>query len=365
MGLSMQLPVCRSIALIVVLCAGNLLSGCATVPTQLSQGASKTPGPRTGAPYRIKGVLYVPHEQPGYDATGIASWYGPGFHGRKTATGEIFDQNSLSAAHATLPIPANVRVTNLDNGRSLVVRVNDRGPFHDGRIIDLSARGAELLGYKAQGTAHVRVQYIGPIAQPDVLVASSNSQTISNNNVVSAPRHAPVLAMMSPVPNPPDSQRVQQPASDTYAQRQLALITAISMPGQTIEDVTQASDPVSVSAVMPDKTIESPDGHDAPLERAGEIASATASFLVSPAEAAPTANGYFVQAGTFADAGNAQALLSKISPLGNAAIVPTLEGRKLYRVRVGPIDSRDEASGIMQDLIAMGVRGAKVVEAQP
>ena len=103
----------------------------------------------------------LPREQPDYDETGIASWYGPTFYGKKTANGEIFDANSLSAAHRTLPMPVNVRVTNLGNGKSVVVRVNDRGPYAKGRIIDLSERAAQLLGYYRQGTARVRVTYLG------------------------------------------------------------------------------------------------------------------------------------------------------------------------------------------------------------
>jgi rare lipoprotein A len=114
-----------------------------------------------GAPYVVAGQTYVPREDPDYSAVGMASWYGPNFHGRLTANGEVFDMYALSAAHPTLPLPSYVRVTNLGSGASLVVRVNDRGPFHDGRIIDLSARAAELLGVTATGVAQVQVDYIG------------------------------------------------------------------------------------------------------------------------------------------------------------------------------------------------------------
>ena len=100
--------------------------------------------------------------------TGIASWYGPQFHGKRTANGEYFDQEELTAAHPTLPMPVLVRVTNLENGRSLVVRVNDRGPFVNGREIDLSRKAAELLGYDRKGTARVRVQYVGRAPLPGI-----------------------------------------------------------------------------------------------------------------------------------------------------------------------------------------------------
>lgn len=115
-----------------------------------------------GQPYTVAGQRFVPQEQPDLDVTGQASWYGPAFHGRLTANGEVFDMNHLSGAHPTLPLPSYVRVTNLDNGHSALVRVNDRGPFAKGRVIDLSRRTAEVLGYSNKGMANVRVQYVGP-----------------------------------------------------------------------------------------------------------------------------------------------------------------------------------------------------------
>ena len=117
---------------------------------------------KIGKPYKIRGLWYVPKEEPGYDRQGKASWYGPKFHGRKTANGEVFDQNHLSAAHTTFPLPSYARVTNLANGRSVVVRVNDRGPYSRSRIIDVSKKTAELLQFKRAGTANVRVEYVGP-----------------------------------------------------------------------------------------------------------------------------------------------------------------------------------------------------------
>ena len=129
-------------------------SACAPVP----RGGGRAV---VGKPYKINGRWYKPRHQPNYNKTGVASWYGPNFHGRKTANGEIYDQTALSAAHPTLPLPSYVRVENIRNGRSVIVRVNDRGPFHKTRIIDLSYRTAELLGTRAGGIAKVRVKYIG------------------------------------------------------------------------------------------------------------------------------------------------------------------------------------------------------------
>lgn len=115
-----------------------------------------------GKPYVVKGKTFVPKENPRYDKVGVASWYGDAFHGRLTANGELYDKEHLSAAHPTLPLPSYARVTNLNTGSSVIVRINDRGPFHKGRIIDLSRKTADMLDMKHSGTGEVRVQYIGP-----------------------------------------------------------------------------------------------------------------------------------------------------------------------------------------------------------
>jgi rare lipoprotein A len=115
---------------------------------------------RVGKPYMVAGRVYVPEEDPSYRAEGMASWYGDDFHGRLTANGEVFDMASLTAAHPTLPIPSYARVTNLSNGKSLIVRVNDRGPYHGNRLIDVSNKAAELLEFKGNGVARVRVEYV-------------------------------------------------------------------------------------------------------------------------------------------------------------------------------------------------------------
>jgi rare lipoprotein A len=116
---------------------------------------------QVGKPYKVRGKVYVPEDNPEYAATGKASWYGANFHGRKTANGELFDQYSFSAAHPTMPLPSYARVTNLDNGSSMIVRVNDRGPFAHNRIIDVSSRAADMLGFKDNGVADVKVEYVG------------------------------------------------------------------------------------------------------------------------------------------------------------------------------------------------------------
>ncbi len=117
---------------------------------------------RLGKPYTVRGVRYVPHDDPRYDRTGMASWYGGKFHGRKTASGQRYDMNAYTAAHTTLPMGTQVRVTNIANGRSVIVTINDRGPFAHRRIIDLSRAAAKYLGFISQGTARVRVTFYRP-----------------------------------------------------------------------------------------------------------------------------------------------------------------------------------------------------------
>lgn len=175
----------RSVVRIAVLAvAGLTLANCnQTVDPKLGVSASARviePGQpvpkgggvyRVGKPYKIAGRTYVPQENVNYRAEGMASWYGDDFHGRYTANGEIFDMNSITAAHPTLPLPSYVRVTNMRNKRSLIVRVNDRGPYAHNRLIDLSSRSAKLLGFSGHGLAPVRVEYVGraPLAGSDDL----------------------------------------------------------------------------------------------------------------------------------------------------------------------------------------------------
>src|SRR5215467_13583825 len=116
---------------------------------------------RVGRPYTVNGRIYVPNEDPNYRVEGIASWYGPDFHGRLTANGEVYDMHSISAAHPTMPLPSYARVTNLENGRSIIVRVNDRGPYTRNRIVDLSIGTAKALNFYGNGIARVRVEYVG------------------------------------------------------------------------------------------------------------------------------------------------------------------------------------------------------------
>ena len=153
--------------LIMMILAGAFLAACggyqepAPIPPRLGDENVKI-----GAPYKVAGVTYYPRVDHYYDVVGNASWYGPDFHGKRTANGERYDMNELTAAHTTLPMPSYVRVTNLSNGRSLVLRINDRGPFAGNRIIDVSRRAAQLLGFVNKGVQKVRVQAVQPDGTP-------------------------------------------------------------------------------------------------------------------------------------------------------------------------------------------------------
>jgi rare lipoprotein A len=146
-----------------------------------------------GHPYRIAGHTYYPSENTSYAAVGTASWYGAAFHGRRTANGEVYDMASLTAAHPTLPLPSYVRVTNLSNSYSIIVRVNDRGPYHGGRVMDVSSRVADILDMKAMGTARVKVEYVGPAP----LEGSDDSQLLASMRTDGSP--ANLIGYSSPV----------------------------------------------------------------------------------------------------------------------------------------------------------------------
>src|SRR5437016_11635070 len=192
---------------IAILCASAALAAaCSTSPEPGAEVSSVSlPNGngvyKIGEPYEQEGLWYYPREQSEYDETGIASWYGGDFHGRRTANGEVFDANGLTAAHPTLPMPVNVQVTNLENGKSLVLRVNDRGPFKHGRIIDVSQHAAQLLGFYGKGTAKVRVTYLARADEPGAPFDSTTATAVA-----AAPTAPLLMASLDPVapqPAPP------------------------------------------------------------------------------------------------------------------------------------------------------------------
>ncbi len=171
---------------------------------------------RVGKPYVVAGRTYYPEENRRYRREGIASWYGEDFHGRLTANGEVYDMEAISAAHPTMPMPSYARVTNLYNGRSLIVRVNDRGPYHADRVIDLSGKAAELLELRRAGTGRVRVEYVGPAA-----LEGSDDRRLLATLREGSPAPAPSAVLVAsarpfvpdlPAVNPPQRRTVALPA---------------------------------------------------------------------------------------------------------------------------------------------------------
>ncbi len=252
-------------------------------PTQ-SSGTFKV-----GNPYQIAGRTYTPVERYTYEESGIASWYGPGFHGKSTASGERFDRYELTAAHRTLQMPSFVRVTNLENGRSLVVRVNDRGPFSKGRIIDLSDKAAELIGMKGAGTARVKIQLL---EEESRIVAEAAKRGIDTRGTARVLNETGQLPPHFGGIRPP----VQVASNDPVIQ---------NIPPKPDVDVHVKND-----VTYPDPVVTK-----VPIQ--------------------PT--GIYVQTGAFGNYNNALALQNKLSAFGNANVSETMvNGNLLYRVRLGP-----------------------------
>jgi rare lipoprotein A len=190
---------------------------------------------RVGPPYEANGRWYVPTPEPGYEQTGMASWYGPTFHGRATASGETFDQEAMTAAHPTLPIPSLVQVTNLENGREIIVRVNDRGPFVGERLIDLSRRSAEVLGFESAGQTRVHIRYLGPAPRHVNTDGSSAPAPINA---------APLLASAPSALSPSPTTSADGPMSllpPEAAASEFAAAPAIEAAGPAVVDVRQTA----------------------------------------------------------------------------------------------------------------------------
>jgi rare lipoprotein A len=295
--------------------AGSL-AGCATAPTYTPVSVPSTAGIyKIGQPYQIEGTWYYPREQPDYDETGVASWYGPTFYGQHTANGETFDASQLTAAHRTLPMPVNVRVTNLENGRSLVLRVNDRGPFARGRIIDVSEQAAKLLGFYGKGTARVRVTYMGQALLPGSQVpAGSETPVAVANALPAAPAGQVQVASLTSVPGIP-----------------------VAPPRRT------ASLPTPVPAPAIESGDEQPDGH---------VTHVTV----------PSVTHLYVQAGAFSSLENAHRLEARLSAAHGLFIAPIdRNGQRLYRVRIGPFDDVGAADAALASVVKQGGSDAKIV----
>src|SRR5262245_27398854 len=184
---------------------------------------------KVGQPYQLNGRTYFPAENPHYRAEGIASWYGADFHGRETANGEIYDMHAITAAHPILPLPSYLRVTNLANNRSIIVRLNDRGPFAKNRIVDLSVGTARALGFHGQGLARVRVEYVGPAP-----LQGSDSQMLLATLRNGSPAPAPSVVVASAKPFLPLIPAARPVVLGTGSARRAALAGSGSPPAEAL-----------------------------------------------------------------------------------------------------------------------------------
>jgi rare lipoprotein A len=280
------------------------------------------PRSRTGNPpfYDVLGKRYfVLSSSVGYVERGVASWYGPGFHKVRTSTGEPYDMYAMTAAHRTLPLPAYVRVTNLQNGRSIVVRVNDRGPFVGNRIIDLSYTAAVKLDMLRNGTAMVEVRNLEPVAVGAPLSAALAAPSAAALGTPSAPSSAPPSA--SPSAAPP--------------------LTAPHAAPLVATPITAAEAPAPADAV------QSP---AAALDSSG-----------SGVSTVPVPRALFIQAGAFSDPKNAERLMEELRGGGYGTVFVRdneIAGRRMYRVRIGPVPNVAEFDRIVAALERAGVHDA-------
>jgi rare lipoprotein A len=292
---------------------------------------------KVGAPYKIDGVTYAPMEEFRRTETGVASWYGPGFHGKSTANGETYDQRDRTAAHRTLQMPSVLRVTNLDNGQSTIVRVNDRGPFARQRVIDLSRAAAEEIGMIGSGTARVRVEQLEAesLALKDIALSGGgpDEQRAALEKHIAGRRGPPAITATAQATPPPP------PVPAT--------------PEVTVYPVNPRS-----PAVVPVSASGS---------AGGTWGSATpppppAPPPIAPAAPVQAASGFYVQTGAFSTMGNAEKQRGQVTSYGSPEISQASSGgREVYRVRLGPY-STQEAAGIVADrLKRSGYGDARVV----
>lgn len=277
---------------------------------------------KVGEPYQIQGTWYYPTEDYEYDETGVASWYGAQFHGRHTANGETYDMNALTAAHRTLPMPSYVRVTNLENGRSLILKVNDRGPFARGRILDVSRRGAQLLGFHDNGTARVRVQIMADQSRAIAARMQSSAQLAQGGTPITVDR----------LPKPDVKTETLAPP-----------------PGG-------AAAPVVRPAPTPRPVAAAPDRDTAKKPVDNNVASGK--VTIKPVKK----TNLFVQAGAFTEFENANRVRARLSPLGAVTVTQALvNGKDFFRVRVGPLASVGQADRMLEAISRAGYPDARIV----
>lgn len=396
----------RATSVALVMGVSLMLSGCAE--TELVShlfkkatwaGSQETAGSyKVGNPYTVAGVRYHPREDFNMVETGIASWYGPNFHGKRTANGEKYDQNALTAAHRTLQMPSLVRVTNLENGKSVVVRINDRGPFKRGRVIDLSKRAATLLGFVNKGTAKVRIEVLEKESRQ---IAEAAKRGMDTSKITLAELNRMTPAQQQPIRTAATT-RTPVPVLTAVSTRETArpvrvaslkddaefLPESLQTPTITVEELAAPGAKVSNSWAAP-RQASQPQPEPKPVKAAAAPTKAdrdsfvknlgldnrTASeplasgsikdgrFMPDPIVTREPVNptGIFVQAGSFTVEDNAVKLSQKLSKLGPVLVDPVMvSGRQFWRVRVGPIDTVETADGILDEVIRIGGTG-KVV----
>lgn len=334
---------------------------------------------KVGKPYQINGRWFYPREDSRYDKVGVASWYGDLFHGRYTANGEIYDMNALSAAHPTLPLPIYARVTNLSNGRNLVVRVNDRGPYAHDRIIDMSKRSAELLGFKRNGTARVRVQYMAraPISGDDTYERQmlASQRWARTAGLIGPPRSSAAPAWR------PVAKNTSQQVSPKVAEAPLSLDprSAIKTAQKKTNDAPEA---FRKAAREPFKTAEQKTQQPAKAAAAMETTKQAIEPRIAASAADPIVTGsipqrnedaglgqetlkkrkIYIQSGAFKMRDNAERLRLKLSSIGEAEITAaTIDGTIFHRVRLGPFAARELADATLDDVVRAGASGASIV----
>lgn len=349
------------------------------------------PNVKLGQSYRVSGKTYVPRYQPDYDEEGMASWYGPGFHGKKTANGETYNQHDMTAAHTTLPLPSIVKVTYLKTGKSAYARVNDRGPFAHSRIIDLSQAVAEEIGLRRDGVGRVRVQYMpeesykfvemitkegrdphdidiasevvgkkpsgdGGMLYAGVTPADDSIQVTDTMGVDTSPAPAPTPSVWEHM-NPISSAQAAEAPPVAAEQLPVGIVTPMppsSLPsGESVKVEEVAPNVATVTPVPPPELVQ---GISQPPP------AATPPPVQTQAQAPPVADGPYVQLGAFANQSNAVALQQRFDSLGTTSIQPgNVGGIPVYRVRLGPFVSDEAAFEMLERAQSMGVADAKLV----
>lgn len=348
------------------------LSSCLGSREFNTSGLQEKPGPNSyyklGNPYQIDGIWYTPKEQPDYNEIGIASWYGPNFHGKETANGDVFDQNALTAAHKTLPMPSMVRVTNIENNRSIILMVNDRGPFSKGRIIDVSKRAAEVLGFQHKGIAKVRVQFLP--GQTEKLIANlprspkmSISKTSINQQISQLSK--PTIAI--------NAQELVEPLRSHLLDEKIELSAeqlkdfSASLKGSDVKATeapknwAKSNEPVSQAPnqeVIPEESLEISQPKVEILEEDEEVFSNIKEKITSMPKVEKK---YFIQAGSYIHKYNAENVKTNLIDLGNIKIQShSSDNTMLHRVKLGPV-KENMKQYILNRVIGLGHPDAIIV----